>query len=99
MRAELTVELSGPLENLLGQDQVRLQVPSDCRIVDVFAALLKEHPQVADYFGLAELSVGSQETLPAGVLVVQDDRSLPLKPDTMIDCGQPVALMALVSGG
>ena len=93
------IELTGPLQRAVGEDEVRLDWPSEDSLGEVLKALLSSHPEAGDLLGDARSLELPDAGVPPGLLVIRGAIVLPPTLDTLIAPGDRLTLMPLISGG
>lgn len=94
----VTLELTGPLERLVGDGLVQLSI-STGRLGDVLAALVEQHPQAQEHLGaIAELR-DADGPLPPGFLVIREGVTVAARLDTPVEPGDRLTLLSIISGG
>jgi sulfur carrier protein ThiS len=94
---QVHLEFSGPLQRAMQTSELTVQGSGTCTISTVLAALLHSQPAAAASLGIAPETVAS--ALPPGLLVLQNRVLLPLRPETIVQPGERLTLMPMISGG
>lgn len=93
----IILELTGPLERVLGRATVTLDCPQEQPATRVFRQLLREYPELEPYLGRDD---GSEcFPWPRGLLLVRDSQMLPPSPATRVHPGDRLTLVQMISGG
>lgn len=93
------IELTGPLQRAVGEDEVRLDWPGEASLGELLKSLLSSHPDARDLLGDAQSLELPDAAVPAGLLVIRGAIVLPPTLDTPIAPGDRLTLMPLISGG
>ena len=94
----VTLELTGPLERLVGEGVVCLPVFQG-RLGEVLAALVEQCPEAQEHLGSAAELRNSDGPLPAGFLVIRDGATVPARLATPVLPGDRLTLLSIISGG
>lgn len=94
----VTLELTGPLERLVGEGVVQLPV-SQRQLGEVLAALVEQCPETQEHLGSAAELRHCDGPLPPGFLVIRDGTTVPARLETPIDPGERLTLLSIISGG
>ena len=95
----VTLELTGPLERLVGQGVVALPLGDGRRLGEILAALVDRYPQAQGQLALADQLRLADGPLPAGLLVIRDAVALAARLETPVHAGDRLTLLSLISGG
>lgn len=95
----LTLELTGPLERLIGIGVVELPVAAGDSLGDVLAALVDRYPGAAAHLAAAAELRRGDGALPPGFLVVRDGAAVAARLDWSVTPGDRLTLLSLISGG
>ncbi|MFM7058738.1 MAG: MoaD/ThiS family protein [Planctomycetota bacterium] len=95
----VTVELTGPLRRAAGTE--RVAVPCSIRITlsDLVEQLRELYPGTAGHLAMSRDETGRCSGLPAGLLVLREHQLLPTDPEFVVDAGNHIVLMPMISGG
>lgn len=94
----LTLELTGPLQRLVGEGVVQLPVCSG-RLGQVLAALVEHCPETQEHLSSAAELRHSNGPLPPGFLVIRDGATVPPRLETPVNAGDRLTLLSIISGG
>ncbi len=95
----VTLELTGPLERLVGQGVVDLPLSDGGRLGEVLATLVDRYPQAEGQLAVADQLRLAEGPLPAGFLVIRDTVALAARLETPVTPGDRLTLLSLISGG
>jgi sulfur carrier protein ThiS len=95
----LTLELTGPLERLVGTPVLELPVDSSSRLGAVLASLVDQHPDAAAHLSSSDSLRCSDGPLPPGFLVIRDGVAVPARLETPVRPGDRLTLLSFISGG
>lgn len=93
------IELTGPLQRAVGEDEVRLDWPNEASLGELLKSLLSSHPEAADLLGDPQTLELPDAAVPSGLLVIRGAIVLPPTLETPIAPGDRLTLMPLISGG
>lgn len=97
--ASIILELTGPLERAVGQDEVAIAWSGEGRLGDLLRQFCRAYPTAAELLGGDAHWAGDDAEYPAGILVIRDSAALAPKMETAIAAGDRLTLMPLISGG
>jgi molybdopterin converting factor small subunit len=94
----VTLELTGPLERLVGDGVVQL---STCggRLGELLAALVEHCPDAQQHLSTATELRQGDGPLPPGFLVIRDGTTIPARLETRVNPGDRLTLLSIISGG
>lgn len=95
---KIRLELTGPLERIVGQGLVELESPTGT-LGGLLAALVQEHPDTSAYLGDPATWDQGEGKLPSGLLVIREGEALPGSLATPVTPGETLKLMPMISGG
>lgn len=98
-QACLTLELTGPLERLVGAEVIELPVEAETRLGDILAALVDRYPEAAGHLSTAGELRRDEGPLPPGFLVVRDGAAVAARLETPVASGDRLTLLSFISGG
>lgn len=94
----ITLELTGPLQRLVGEVAVQLSVGGG-RLGQVLAALVEHFPEAQEHLSSATELRQSNGPLPPGFLVIRDGATVPSRLETPVNAGDRLTLLSIISGG
>lgn len=92
------LELTGPLQRLVGQGEVQLSA-SGGRLGELLAALVEHCPEAQEHLTSAAELRQASGPLPPGFLVVRDGTTVPARLETPVHPGEKLTLLSIISGG
>jgi molybdopterin converting factor small subunit len=95
----VTLELTGPLERLIGQGVVDLPLSDSGRLGEILAALVDRYPDAQGQLAVADELRLAEGPLPAGFLVIRDAVAVAARLETPVNPGDRLTLLSLISGG
>lgn len=96
---ELTLELTGPLERVVGHSELTVPAAHDDRLGQVIGRLVRQHPDAASLLADSEYFEQSEGSFPPGFLVIRDGAAIEARLETPVAAGQRLTLMPMISGG
>lgn len=98
-QSPVTLELTGPLQRLVGDALVELSVGPASNLGVLLAALVDRFPAAADHLAPAgELRCG-EGAMPVGFLLIRDGAAVPASLTTPVTAGERLTLLSVISGG
>lgn len=94
----VTLELTGPLENLVGAPSLDLPIGRG-RIGDLLAELVERHPEARGHLAEPAELRRDDGSLPPGFLVIRDGAAVPARLESPIAAGERLTLLSMISGG
>ena len=95
----VTIELTGPLERIVGRREVAVPSDAEDSLGRVMAELVRHHPDTAAYLADPQELGRNDGGFPAGFLVIRDGQAIPPRLETPVAAGQRLTLMPMISGG
>lgn len=95
----VTIELTGPLERAVGQERLQIDWPHAAPLGQLLLRISDDFPSAADLLGDRSRLEPADGDCPPGVLVIRDGEAIPPRLETVIEPGQRLTLMPMISGG
>jgi molybdopterin converting factor small subunit len=93
------VELTGPLRRSAGADHVAVPSGASLTLAELIEQLRQLYPATAPHLTVAVDGSGLCSGLPAGLLVLRNHQLLPSDPGFVVEAGDHLTLMPMISGG
>lgn len=98
-QSPVTLELTGPLQRLVGDAPVELGVGPASNVGELLAALVDRFPAAAEHLATAEQLRRGEGTMPAGFLLIRGGAAVAASLTTPVTAGERLTLLSVISGG
>lgn len=95
----IVLELTGPLERAVGQEEVAIPWSGEGRLGDLLKQFCEAHPAASEWLDADGGLTRPDAEFPAGFLVIRDSAALSASLETSVTAGERLTLMPLISGG
>lgn len=99
LTTSVTLELTGPLERVVGASEVTIPAEADDRLGRVVGRLVQKYPDAAQYLADETFFQQSEGKFPPGFLVIRDGATIAARLETPVAAGDRLTLMPIISGG
>lgn len=95
----VTLELTGPLERVVGCGEVTIPAEAEDRLGRVVGGLVRRYPDAATLLAKASFFDHREGSFPPGFLVIRDGAAIAARLETPVAAGERLTLMPMISGG